>query len=65
MKDTMELLSDMVQAIAAIDSYSVPTYEDFLADEKTQDAIMYNLIIIGEAANRIPPDFQEKHPEIP
>lgn len=65
MKDTPQLLSDMLQAIASIESYFVPTYEDFLADEKTQDAIMYNLIIMGEAANRIPLEFQEKHPEIP
>lgn len=26
---------------------------------------MYNLIILGEAANRIDQEFQEKHPEIP
>lgn len=26
---------------------------------------MYNLIILGEAANRIPVEFQESHPEIP
>lgn len=26
---------------------------------------MYNVIILGEAANRISQEFQEKHPEIP
>ena len=36
-----------------------------LKDEKTQDAIMFNLIIMGEAANRISEEFQAKHPEIP
>ena len=65
MKDTHRLLQDMLDAIAAIESYVVPSYEAFLEDEKTQDAIMFNLIIMGEAANNIPHQFQEKHPEIP
>ncbi len=26
---------------------------------------MYNLIILGEAANQIPNDFQAEHPDIP
>lgn len=26
---------------------------------------MFNLIILGEAANKIPDEFQDKHPEIP
>jgi uncharacterized protein with HEPN domain len=37
----------------------------FLADAKTQDAILYNLIIIGEAANQISDEFQERHNTIP
>ncbi len=65
MKDTARLLQDMVDAIVSIESYAVPTYEAFLADEKTQDAIMFNLIVMGEAANTIPREYQEQHPEIP
>ena len=65
MKDTKNLLQDMLQAIDAIQAYATPNYEAFLADEKTQDAIMFNLVILGEAANRIEPEFQEAHPEIP
>jgi uncharacterized protein with HEPN domain len=26
---------------------------------------MFNLIILGEAANKIPPEFQEDNPQIP
>ena len=63
MRSTQKLLQDMVKAIETIEAYSVPSYEAFLADEKTQDAMMYNLIILGEAANQIPDSFQEKHPE--
>ena len=65
MKDTTQLLKDMLQAIESIETYSVPTYEAFVEDEKTQDAIMFNLIILGEAANKISDEFQEQHPEIP
>jgi len=65
MKTTTKLLMDMLHAIQSIESYTVPSYDVFLADEKTQDAIMFNLIILGEAANQIPDDFQTKYPEIP
>ncbi len=65
MKDTTRLLQDILQAIESIESYALATYSDFLKDEKTQDAIMFNLVIMGEAANRIPGEFQENHPEIP
>jgi uncharacterized protein with HEPN domain len=55
----------MLQAIAAIESYSLPSYDAFLSDEKTQDAVMFNLIILGEAANRVPEYYQNEHSEIP
>jgi len=53
-------LRDIVDAIEAIEAYSVSSYDEFLADSKTQDAILYNLIIIGEAANQISAEFQER-----
>jgi uncharacterized protein with HEPN domain len=65
MKPTSRLIQDMLLAIASIESYSVTTYDALLTDEKTQDAIMYNLIIMGEAANQIPHAFHESHQEIP
>ena len=58
-------LRDIVDAIEAIEAYSVSSYDEFLADSKTQDAILYNLLIIGEAANQISDDFQERHHTIP
>ncbi len=41
---------------------------DFLTDRRTQQAVVMNLIIIGEAATRIVtmfPDFADAHSEIP
>jgi len=40
----------------------------FLADKRTQQAVIMNLVIIGEAATRIMTDFPEftsTHPEVP
>jgi len=58
-------LRDILAAIKSIESYALESYDAFLADHKTQDAILYNLIIIGEAANQISEDFQDQHHLIP
>ncbi len=40
-------------------------FEAFESDEELVDAVIHNLTVIGEAANRIPPDFAGRHTEIP
>ena len=65
MKDIQNLLVDMVNAIETIESYSVTSYEQFLEDSKTQDAVMYNLIVLGEAAHQLPESYREANPQIP
>jgi len=40
------------------------SYDDFIHDDKTVDAVVRNFEIIGEASNRIPDDFKTEHPEI-
>lgn len=42
--------------------------EDFLADKRTQQAVILNIVIIGEAATKLLKDydgFLQGHPEIP
>ena len=42
--------------------------DDFLADKRTQQAIVMNLIIIGEAATKVMdrhPEFTQAHPAVP
>lgn len=41
---------------------------DFLADKRTQNAVIMSLVIIGEAATNVMdsfPEFAGQHPEIP
>ena len=40
------------------------TWQTFLADPKTQAACMHALLIVGEAASKLPLEFRQGHPEI-
>ena len=65
-RDWRLFVYDMLDSIGKIESYlSDMSYEEFLDDDKTKDAVVRNLEIIGEAANRIPEKVKEKHQEIP
>ena len=64
--DYRHLISDILNDIEKINNYiEGPDYEDFLYDEKTKDAVVKNLIEIGEAVNHIPPNIIEKYSNIP
>lgn len=39
--------------------------QEFHADKRTRWAVFSQIVIIGEAANRIPRDYQERCPSIP
>lgn len=41
------------------------TYEEMKSDVMCYHAVVYNIMIIGEAANLLTKDFREKHPEVP
>ena len=59
------LLNDMLQSALKIKRYTKDLdFESFLSDDKTMDAVVRNFEIIGEAANRTDPDFQDNNPEI-
>ena len=59
------LLDDMWEAIERIERYTKGiTHEMFVHDEKTADAVVRNLEVIGEAANRLPEEFKGQHSKI-
>ena len=50
---------DMVKSTVKIENYVQGlTHDAFLTDSKTQDAVVRNLEIIGEAARRIPEEIR-------
>ena len=54
-------VTDILTCIGKIQSYTTGmSYEQFRQDDKTIDAIIRNLEVIGEAAGYIPETIQEK-----
>jgi uncharacterized protein with HEPN domain len=65
-RDEQLRLLDILDAIDRTISYvEGMTYDDFLADRKTQDAVTRNIEIIGEAVRTLSEDFRECHADIP
>ena len=64
-----DYLGHILEAIERINRYVGGMNEDeFLQDEKTQDAVIRNFEIIGEASRNIKryhPDFAAEHPDVP
>lgn len=59
-------LIDIVAAADAIARFLRDIDETaFMQDELRQSAVLHKLIVIGEAAARLPKNFTESHPEIP
>jgi uncharacterized protein with HEPN domain len=59
------LLEDILEALNAVLEYTAGyNYDLFLKDRKTRDAVLRNIQIIGEAANRIPKNIKEQYSEI-
>ena len=59
------LIDDIWESIEKIERYTEGmTRESFQSDEKTSDAVVRNLEIIGEAAGRLPEEFMDSNSEI-
>jgi len=59
------LLDDVCEAIDKIEQYiSGMSFDVFSKDNKTVDAVVRNLEIIGEASNRLLVDFKDSHTQI-
>jgi uncharacterized protein with HEPN domain len=63
-----DYLDHMLEAISLIRSYVEGfTKEDFLADKRTQQAVILNIVVIGEAATKLAveyPEFAARYPEV-
>jgi uncharacterized protein with HEPN domain len=65
-KRTPELLvDDILDSCYKIMEYTKDlSFESFVSDSKTVDAVIRNFEIIGEAANRLPDEYKDTYPEI-
>lgn len=58
-------LQDIMDSCTKILQYGEGlTVEEFFADDRTYDAVLRNLQIIGEATKNIPNQMREKYPEV-
>jgi uncharacterized protein with HEPN domain len=64
-RDLSVHLSDILGSIRLIEQYLEGySFEKFSSDQKTVDAVVRNLEIIGEAVKRAPADARTSRPEI-
>jgi uncharacterized protein with HEPN domain len=65
-RDIRLYLDDILDAIIKIDKFIEGlSFEQFQDDEKTIDAVIRKLEVIGEATKNVPQDTRSKHPDIP
>jgi uncharacterized protein with HEPN domain len=66
MKNDLPYLKHIVDAISKIEDYVKNVKrEKFLKDAKTQDAVVRELEVIGEATKRLSGDIRQRYPGIP
>lgn len=64
-RDCKVYLEDMLEAIQKTRRYTNSlTFEDFSLDEKTIDAVVRNLEILGEAVKQIPDSLRLEYPQV-
>ncbi len=65
-KDWRVRVEDMLEAIERVTAYvDGMSRSQFVADSRTQDAVLRNLEVLGEASKRVPFHIQRRHGEVP
>lgn len=65
-RQDFELLCDIKEAVQRISTYiGELSYDEFIKDKKTQDAVVRSLEIIGEAAKNLSVELKKKRRDIP
>ncbi|HNX16860.1 MAG TPA: DUF86 domain-containing protein [Methanoregula sp.] len=61
----LHFLEDIREAAGKILEYTEGmTYHEFLKDQRTQDAVIRNFEIIGEATKNLPDDLRNRYPAV-
>jgi uncharacterized protein with HEPN domain len=64
-RDEAYVLDILKAARLAIEFKGTADRAAFLADAKTQSAVLHQLLVIGEAVKRLSPEFRTAHLEVP
>ncbi len=58
-------LTDIINAIESIKKHTTGMdFEDFSQDEKTKDAVIFRLEVIGEATKNLPKELKDRCPKV-
>jgi uncharacterized protein with HEPN domain len=61
----LHFLDDIKEACGNIQTYTKGmSYRQFLSDRLTQDAVIRNFEVIGEATNNLPEDLKARYPSV-
>jgi uncharacterized protein with HEPN domain len=59
------LIEDILESVNKIKAFTKGmSFDKFIHDEKTIDAVIRNFEIIGEASNRLPEEYRSKHDNV-
>lgn len=65
-RDLRDYLQDILDAVDDIESFIDDlTYNEFVRDRKTLNAVVRSIEIIGEATKNIPEPIKTKYPQLP
>ncbi len=65
-RDFKDYIEDIIISIKDIDQFIIGmTYDEFINDKKTFNAVIRSIEIIGEAAKNIPENIAKKYNDIP
>lgn len=64
-RDAKVFIADIFEAIQKIEMFTHEmTFEAFMKDERTKDAVVRNLEVIGEAVKNIPESIKERYRDL-
>ncbi|MBI5528390.1 MAG: DUF86 domain-containing protein [Deltaproteobacteria bacterium] len=65
-RDWIERIEDILDSIRRIRSYvEGMDFDAFFRDRRTSDAVLWNIMVIGEAARNVPEEVRVRYPGIP
>jgi uncharacterized protein with HEPN domain len=65
-KDYRDYLQDILDSINDTDDFvKGMSFDDFIKDKKSVNAVIRSIEVIGEAAKKIPQSLKSKYPDVP